>query len=119
MFVHTCEFGPPTAPPAPPQTTLSTTPATSPTTTRRPNPVDCSFNGVNKVPNPHSCTRFFMCFDGVAVERSCSPGLYFSRSELRCVRRDDSDCLIDGESCPDTNDPGNIVFLPDQENCQM
>lgn len=60
-----------------------------------------------------------MCFDGVAVERSCSPGLFFSRSQLRCVRRPESDCLLDNESCPAENDPNNVVFLPDQEDCQM
>lgn len=60
-----------------------------------------------------------MCFDGVAVERHCSPGLYFSRAQLRCVRRDDSDCLLDLDSCPAENDPNNIVFLPEQEDCQL
>lgn len=54
----------------------------------------------------------------MAVQRSCSPGLYFSRSQLRCVRRADSDCLLDNESCPAENDPENVVFLPDQEDCQ-
>lgn len=108
--VFTCEFAPP---PAPPETT------TLASTTRRPNPVDCEVDGVTHLPNPYSCTRFFMCFDGVAVEQSCSPGLYFSRSQLRCVRRAESDCLLDGETCPAVNDPDNIVFFPDQDDCQM
>lgn len=78
-----------------------------------------------------------MCYEGVALDRSCSPGnerfnskfyqhlknfnlsgLYFSRGEHRCVRRAESDCLLDDGSCPAVNDPNNIVFLPDQEDCQ-
>lgn len=68
--------------------------------------------------NPVSCTRYFLCFNGVPTDRSCSPGLYFSRAELRCVRRADSDCALDENSCPADDDPNNIVFLPDQEDCQ-
>lgn len=107
QFVHDCEFAPNTEAP---QTTIATP---------RPNPVECPESGVTKVPNPYSCVRYFMCFAGVAVARTCSSGLFFSRSQLRCVRREDSDCLLDSESCPAENDPDNVVFLPDQENCQL
>jgi hypothetical protein len=118
--VHDCEFAPPTQPP-PTSTTLSTTTTTTRVTTEPPSgvsPIECPSTGVSKHPNPTSCTRFFMCFDGVAIERQCSPGLYFSRAQLRCVRRDDSDCSLDNNACPLENDPNNVVFLPDQENCQ-
>lgn len=103
-----------------PQTTQPPTTASIAITTTVSSPrlVDCPSNGVSKVPNPFSCTRYFMCYEGVAVPRNCSPGLYFSPSRLRCVRRADSDCLLDNESCPAENDPQNVVFLPDQEDCQ-
>lgn len=111
-LIWDCEFAPETQPPP-----WTEPPTTEITTTLRPQ-VECPPNGVSKHVNQYSCTRYFMCFDGFLVERSCSPGLYFSRSQLRCVRRDDSDCLLDDSVCPIDNDPNNVVFLPNQENCQ-
>lgn len=103
---------PPTSPPTTPAATMP------PPVEAPPGPVDCPPQGVSKAANPFSCTRYFMCYDGVAVTRTCSPGLFFSRSQLRCVRRDDSDCILNDESCPLENDPNNVVFLPDQDDCQ-
>lgn len=68
--------------------------------------------------NPFSCTRYFLCFDGTPVERTCSPGLFFSRSELRCVRREESDCDLEVNICPEVNDPNNIIFIANQEDCR-
>lgn len=100
----------------------TTTPTTSTTTTLRttqnPNEIICPTSGVSRIPNPFSCTRYFLCFDGTPVERVCSPDLYFSRSLLRCVRREDSDCDLETKLCPATNDPNNIIFLANQEDCQ-
>lgn len=123
--VQDCEFAPVTQPP-PTRTTTTTTESsvdetTSVIVTQPPSgvsPIECPLSGVSKHVNPTSCTRYFMCFGGVAIERQCSPGLYFSRAQLRCVRRDESDCLLDLNACPAENDPDNVVFLPDQENCQ-
>lgn len=113
-FNHCFAISPPTQAP----TTIRTTLSTTITTVALPNDVNCPENGVTKTANPFSCTRYYMCYDGVAVTRTCSPGLYFSRSQLRCVRRADSDCLLNNESCPIENDPRNVVFLPDQDDCQ-
>lgn len=127
MWGVDCEFAPVTDPPTnPPTNPPPTNPPTNPPPTVVPpeptppsnQPISCPSTGVSKHVNPMSCTRYWMCYDGVAVERQCSPGLYFSRAQLRCVRRDDSDCLLDLNSCPAENDPNNIVFLPDQEDCE-
>lgn len=119
--VTDCEFAPETteAPTTTPPTTVPTVPTTVTTTELTTvAPVECADSGVTRIVDPTSCTRHFMCFDGTLVQRSCSPGLYFSRSQLRCVRREESDCLLNNDSCPIDNDPDNIVFLPDQEDCQ-
>lgn len=119
LDVWDCEFAPETQPPPLTEPPTTIPPPPPPTTIAPPSPdSQCPSSGVSKIINPYSCTRYFMCFGGWLVERTCSPGLYFSRSQLRCVRRADSDCLLDGESCPAENDPNNIVFLPDQEDCQ-
>lgn len=122
--VSDCEFAPVTQPTQPTTTQpttvttpTTTTPATTTVSTPLP-PLECPESGVSKLANPTSCTRHFMCFDGSLVERSCSPGLYFSRSRLQCVRRELSDCVLNNDSCPTVNDPDNIVFLADQEDCQ-
>lgn len=136
-LVDDCEFAPPPTnppptnpPPAtttPPTTTAPPTnpppPITEPDTTTSTavtsNPlVECPPSGVSYYVNPFSCTRYFMCFDGTAIVKSCSPGLYFSRSQRICVRRERSDCLLDDSVCPLDNDPNNVVFLPDQYDCQ-
>lgn len=101
-----------------PPTTTSTTTTTSLTTTQNPNEILCPSSGVSKIVNPFSCSRYFLCFDGTPVERTCSPGLFFSRSQLRCVRREESDCDLEMNICPEVNDPNNIIFLPDQEECR-
>ncbi|KAG5678604.1 hypothetical protein PVAND_008265 [Polypedilum vanderplanki] len=81
-------------------------------------PTECPSSGILKLPNPKSCTLYSLCFSGTIVEQSCSPGLFFSRSQLRCVRREDSDCEWNTNICPTENDPNNIVFLPNIEDCQ-
>ncbi|CRL07705.1 CLUMA_CG020659, isoform A, partial [Clunio marinus] len=137
-----CEFAPPVWPPAtdppptqPPTTTTPPATTTPPVTTtppmttsadvttstaasNSPDLVDCPGSGVSVHIHPFSCTRYFMCFDGWLINRTCSPGLFFSRSQMRCVRRSESDCRLDVDSCPADDDPPNVVFLPDQEDCQ-
>lgn len=97
-------------------TTSSTTPPS--TTTQSPTDIVCPSGGVSRIPNPFSCTRYFLCFDGVPVERVCSSELFFSRSLSRCVRREESDCDLETNLCPEVNDPSNIIFLANQEDCQ-
>ena len=59
-----------------------------------------------------------MCFAGIPIERSCSPGLYWNIQNSRCVRKQDSDCVINVNICPDTNNPNDVVFVPNEEDCQ-
>lgn len=117
-----CPHAPPTTTTTVSTTTSTTLPTTTSTTlsttTQIPTEIVCPSSGVSRIPNPFSCTRYFLCFDGVPVERVCSSGLYFSRSLLRCVRREDSDCDLETKLCPDINDPNNIIFLANQEDCQ-
>lgn len=88
-----------------PPTTISTGPIST-TAVTSPRPVaECPLRGVAFFRNQFSCTKFVLCFDGVAIDKTCSPGLYFSRAQSRCVRRDDSDCLLGDGTCPAENDP--------------
>lgn len=59
-----------------------------------------------------------MCFAGIPIEKSCSPGLYWNIQHSRCVRKQDSDCVINGKICPISNDPNDVVFVPNEEDCQ-
>ena len=62
--------------------------------------------------------KFILCFAGIPIERSCSPGLYWNIQYSRCVRRPDSDCVTDVNVCPISNDPNDIVIVPNDEDCQ-
>lgn len=108
----TCPTFPPTCPTCPtfPPTSEMTTP-TEDTPTQPPRPSICPPRGLHKVPHPYSCSKYILCFDGVAVERLCSPGLYWNSELFRCVRRNDSDCLLPS-ACPTYNDPDDIIFIP-------
>ncbi|KAL7050805.1 hypothetical protein ACKWTF_004220 [Chironomus riparius] len=99
----------------PPDQITPPTPTT--TTTPIPIPTECPASGVSKMPNAYSCTNYFLCFAGNKIPQSCSNGLHFSRSQLKCVRPEQSDCVLP-TTCPSGNDPLNIIFLPDRNNCQ-
>lgn len=44
------------------------------TTTSNPSFPTCNESVVSWEPNPHSCSRYFLCFHGNPIERSCAPG---------------------------------------------
>lgn len=47
------------------------------TTTERPTYPNCDGDTVSWQPSPHSCSKFFLCFHGNAIERTCAPGENF------------------------------------------
>lgn len=96
-----------------------TTPGTVPDSPTTPMvPMECPPTGIARIPNMSSCSRYFLCFNGVEVEKSCSHGLEFHRGLQRCVRRNESDCELDLNICPPENDPNNIIYIPNKDDCQ-
>ena len=83
-----------------------------------PPPTVCPPTGLHQIRHQDNCYQFFICIAGIPNERSCSPGLFFSSAFARCVRRAQSDC-IDPDVCPEVDDPYNVIFIPDPEDCQV
>lgn len=79
---------------------------------------NCPSTGLHQIQHPDNCYQFIICIAGVPNERSCSPGLFWSSALGRCARRAQSDC-IDPGLCPEVDDPNNIIFHPDPEDCQV
>ena len=78
----------------------------------------CPPTGLHQIRHPDNCYQFIICVAGVPNERSCSPGLFFSSAFARCVRRAQSDCIEPG-LCPEFDDPFDVIFIPDPEDCQI
>jgi hypothetical protein len=71
---------------------------------------NCPATGIVSVPDPESCENFFLCVNGMALPRQCSPGLHFSRTAGTCVHPDVAECVL--QVCG----PG-LGFLPHEDNC--
>lgn len=74
---------------------------------------DCSDNAFKWLPHLTDCSRYTICRDGIAFERSCAPGLLFNFNFGHCTIPREAYCLF---SCPKTAD-GDLVFLPKFQDC--
>lgn len=78
---------------------------------------ECPEEGIKLISHPKSCEKYILCFGGVEIERNCADGLHFSREQRACVDPEDADCEEIKKECPDEDDPENIVFFPNTEDC--
>lgn len=78
----------------------------------------CPEEGVHFFPHTSRCDLYFMCFGGVAIERSCAPNFHYSEREEFCTWPDYAECTLEAPLCPETNDPDNLVWIPSQADCE-
>lgn len=62
--------------------------------------------------------RYILCVHGLEIPLRCAPGLHFSPTLRVCVSPEIAQC-DDGYffECPEEDEPGVIVFIPDVEDC--
>ena len=79
----------------------------------------CPDEGIKQISHPKSCEKYFLCVGGNKIERRCSPGFLFSRKFRSCVPPEMSECEEPARvwECPEEDDLGNLVFLPNKKNC--
>lgn len=80
---------------------------------------ECPESGIKSISHPSSCEKYILCVGGNPFERQCGPGLHFSRDLRNCVAAEDAGCKERPMSCPEEDDLGNLVFLPNKEDCSM
>ncbi|XP_058064956.1 uncharacterized protein LOC131214637, partial [Anopheles bellator] len=51
--------------------------------------------GIGYLPHQGDCTRYYMCMDTQAIERTCSAGQVFDIYNLICSARETSTCILD------------------------
>jgi Chitin binding Peritrophin-A domain len=78
----------------------------------------CPDQGLASIPHPDSCERYFICYDGERIERSCFEGLHWNAEQEQCMEPRLAGCEKKEElSCPQVSVPGEVVFLPNPSSC--
>lgn len=78
----------------------------------------CPVNGVKVMRHKSECGKYILCFGGVRIVRNCAPGLHFSSELQSCTSPEFSECKEELQTeCPITNDPENLVFIPNLKDC--
>ena len=78
----------------------------------------CPVDGVMLMQHKSECAKYILCFGGIRIVRNCAPGLHFSSELQSCTRPEFSECIEELETeCPLTNDPDNLVYIPDFKDC--
>lgn len=78
---------------------------------------ECPAEGVKQISHPDSCKKYILCVAGNEFERQCAPGLHFSRNLRNCATPDVAECEERQWKCPEEDDLGNLVFIPNEEVC--
>lgn len=78
------------------------------------NQLVCPSNNLQWMSHPYNCSRYYVCQRGRTHERSCAPGLLFDNINGQCVWPHQANCVL---TCPQFDDPQNLVFLPNFEDC--
>ncbi|CAO1435897.1 unnamed protein product [Diamesa tonsa] len=78
----------------------------------------CPESGVELMQHKSECGKYILCFGGVRIVRNCAPGLHFSSKLQSCTRPEFSECIVEQQTvCPLENDPENLVYIPDYNDC--
>lgn len=78
---------------------------------------ECPDEGVAQIAHPDSCKKYILCVAGNRFERSCAAGFHFSRKHSNCVAPELAECEERKWYCPEEDVSGNLVFIPNEENC--
>jgi len=67
------------------------------------------------LPSPDSCSKYYLCFGGEAIQLQCADGLHWSVEEQACLSKDDAGCELDDfEECPETG----VKSISHPYNCE-
>ncbi|ETN61749.1 hypothetical protein AND_006584 [Anopheles darlingi] len=78
-------------------------PVPSPPNNPSPAPADgpCAGNaGINYLPHPADCSRYYMCMDTQSIERNCAVGEVFDIYTKQCLLRSAGTCILDPPAPP-------------------
>lgn len=92
-------------------------PILRPTTEAPSDDEECPAEGIKQISHPDSCDKYILCIGGNKIERRCAPGFHFSRELRNCVAPEIAECEERKWSCPEEDDLGNLVFIPNEESC--
>lgn len=79
----------------------------------------CPDDGIKSISHPDNCEKYVLCVFGSRIKRNCPPGLHFSRETKSCAAPKVAECKATTLICPEEDDLGNLVFLPNKEDCSM
>lgn len=77
----------------------------------------CPEEGVHFFQHSSRCDRYYMCFGGIAIERSCAPDFHYSEAEEFCTWPSYAECTLETSLCPEVDDPEELVWIPSQADC--
>lgn len=77
----------------------------------------CPAKGIKQISHPDSCEKYVLCVGGNRFERRCAPGFHFSRDFRNCVTQEMAECKERKWGCPEEDDLGNLVFIPNKDSC--
>lgn len=75
---------------------------------------ECIANDIHYLPHTHSCTKYVLCYNGVAKVQECAADLEFHPTELNCVAAGSSECFEN--PCPE-EDAEEPEFFPNYKDC--
>lgn len=82
--------------------------------------IECPPTGIDQIPYPDDCEKYVLCINGVEIVLTCAPGLHFSPTTRTCQTPEKAECEdSDAQewTCPEQDEPGVIVFIPNTEDC--
>lgn len=88
----------------------------------------CKSAGIYFLHHPLDCEAYFICANGVLIQHSCAPGIFFNSEISKCDKPQNTNCYSGGPSTntppivvPQTPAPPNCrtgqVFFPSLSNC--
>lgn len=79
----------------------------------------CPHTGATRLAHAWSCAKFVQCVNGVAVERDCGEGLFFSVTHQYCTTPSSAGCEVEQRLCPQWTETDDLVYLGDARNCNQ
>ncbi|XP_068154947.1 uncharacterized protein [Drosophila tropicalis] len=80
-------------------------------------PTQDKLNQIVLLPNPNSCTDYFICYHGQTQVMSCSPQLHFNPSTGKCDRPENAKCLATNIGAREQCKAHVVDVYPHLDNC--
>lgn len=78
----------------------------------------CPEAGIEFFPHEVSCSKYILCYGGLAIERSCAPDLHWSATDEWCTTKAQAECTLEAPLCPEVDNPDSLVFIPSLADCE-